>query len=328
VVVTKANGQRTRGGGGGRWRPRWRGAGPLLLALTLAAHLCGRARAAPDGQQLYDDACASCHGLDGKGAPTGTAIGGPLPDFTDGRVATSEPEPNWEALVAHGGRFLGLSPQMPAFADVLSADEIKAVLAYIRSFCPNPAWPRGDLNFPRAVFVTKAFPEAEAVVAPFFTQQTGARIYSLGLSVEARIGPRAQVELSVPLQLNDQQPGPTVGGFGDLALAAQYVVFASLPARSIVALANDLVLPSGDHDRGLGNGTVTFAPALLADVSRWGFVLQTEFQGVLPVDVQRAPRYFLYAFALQYPLGPLKSALVPSLEFQSAQKIEGAVHDY
>jgi hypothetical protein len=298
-------------------------------AVAFITLLCGRiVLAAPDGRQLYDDACASCHGLDGKGAPTGTAIAVPLPDFTDCQVATREPDADWTALVVHGGHFLGLSNQMPAFGDILTAEETQAVLAYVRSFCANPAWPRGELNFRRPVFVTKAFPEDEAVTAPFFAQETGERVYSMELSVEGRIGPRGQLELTLPLQLNDQQDGPTVGGFGDLGLAYKHVLFASLPARSIVSVATDLVLPSGDRGRRLGDGTVTFEPALLSGHSRWGFVLQTQFRAVLPVDVNRAPRHFLYRFALQYPLGPLKSAVVPALEFESAQKIEGTFDNY
>jgi mono/diheme cytochrome c family protein len=302
----------------------------LTLAVVMLGALCARAAlATPDGKQLFEDACATCHGVDGKGAPTGSSITVPLPDFTDCNTVTREPDPDWSALAAHGGAFLGMSPQMPAFADVLTPDEIHAILDYIRSFCRDPSWPRGELNFRRPLLVTKAFPEDEAVFAPRFTQGTGERAYDAEVSVEGRIGARGQIEVTMPLSLNDQTGGPTVGGIGDLGIAYKHVVYASLPARTIFSIATDLIVPSGDHDRGLGDGTTTFEPALLSGHGLpAGFVLQTQFRAVLPIDVNRAPRHFLYRFALQYPLGPRKNALVPALEFESAQKIEGTFTDY
>ena len=297
-----------------------------LLAIALRPTAAG---AGDDGQRLYEDACATCHGLDGKGAPEGSSIAVALPDFTDCNTATREPDADWSALAAHGGAFLGMSPQMPAFGDVLSAEEIRAILNYLRQFCRDPSWPRGELNFRRPVFVTKAFPEDEAVIAPSFAQATGERTYDAELSGEMRIGARGQVELTVPLSLIDPDGGPTVGGFGDLGFAYKHVVFASLPMRTIFSLATDLIMPSGDRGRGLGDGTTTIEPAVLSGHGLpGGFVLQTQFRAVLPIDVNRAPRHFLYRFALQYPLGPRKNALVPALEFESAQKIDGAFQDY
>jgi hypothetical protein len=299
-----------------------------LLAIALLV-CCGSADAADDGGQLYEDACATCHGRDGRGAPQGSSIAVPLPDFTDCNTVTREADADWGALATHGGAALGMSPQMPAFGDVLSRAEVQAILDYIRSFCRDPRWPRGELNFRRPVFVSKAFPEDEAVVAPTVAQSGDERAAAAEMSIEGRIGARGQIELTVPLELIDHTNGPTVGGIGDLGLAYTQVVFASLPARSIVSLATDLIMPSGNRSRGLGDGTTTFAPALLSGHGLpGGFVLQTQFSAVLPIDVNRAPRRFLYRFALQYPLGPRKNALVPALEFESAQKIAGTFQDY
>ncbi|HUI25958.1 MAG TPA: c-type cytochrome [Candidatus Kryptonia bacterium] len=299
----------------------------LLVAFSIRCPTA--ALAEPSGQQLYQDACASCHGVDGKGAPEGSSIAVPLPDFSDCNTVTREADADWGALATHGGAFLGMSPQMPAFGDVLAPDEIQTILDYIRGFCDDPSWPRGELNFPRPVFVTKAFPEDEAVVAPSFTQGTGERSYDAEISVETRVGARGQVELSVPLSLIDPDHRATVGGFGDLAVAYKHVLYASLPHQTIFSIATDLVVPSGDRGRGLGDGTTTFEPAVLGgNRLPGGFVLQTQFRAVLPIDVNRAARYFLYRFALQYPLGARKNALVPALEFESAQKIAGAFHDY
>lgn len=303
-----------------------RGVARLLAVLIWFAPVAALAEA--DGQALYRDACAACHGVDGRGAPDAAAIKVPLPDFTDCQISTREPNPDWTALVAHGGQFLGMSMQMPAFGEALTPSEITAVLDYVRSFCTNPYWPRGELNFRRPVFVTKAFPENEALIAFEFEEATSERVYTTELAIEGRIGARGQVELALPIPVIEDKNGATVGGFGDLALAYKHVLYASLLHHSIVALATDLVLPSGDRDRGLGDGTTTFEPALLTGHSLAGVVLQTQFRAVVPIDVDRAPRHFLYRFALQYPLGPLKNAVVPGLEAEFGQKIAGEFRDY
>ena len=48
--------------------------------------------------------------------------------------------------------------------DALSDDEIQRVVTYLHSLCAEPNWPRGNLNFPRAFFTEKAFPENETVI--------------------------------------------------------------------------------------------------------------------------------------------------------------------
>ena len=125
---------------------------PSVAAALLVLLVAARADAIP-AHDVYEQACASCHGADGRGAPTGTAIAVPLPDFTDCVFATAESTANWVGLVRDGGRFLGMSPQMPAFGDVLSEAEIRAVVAYVRGFCPERGYPIGDLNYRRPVFV-------------------------------------------------------------------------------------------------------------------------------------------------------------------------------
>src|SRR5262249_8493146 len=141
--------------------PRARGGWLRALLVVVALALATQARAL-SGPEVYEQACASCHGADGRGAPAGRAITVPLPDFTDCNVSTAESTANWAGLVRHGGPFLGMSSEMPAFGDALSDDEIRAVIAYVRAFCRDSRYPIGDLNYRRPVFVEKAFPEDEA----------------------------------------------------------------------------------------------------------------------------------------------------------------------
>jgi mono/diheme cytochrome c family protein len=280
-----------------------------------------------DGRAIYADGCAACHGEDGRGR-TGTGIDVPLPDFTDCQVASSEPDSNWLPLIAHGGAALGLSTQMPAFDGALTPEQQRAVLAYVRSFCTDPAWPRGDLNFPRPVFFDKAFPEDELVLSPTFVEASEKREIGAELSYERRVGARGQLEVALPALLNDvKHGGPTAGGLGDVGLAYKQVVYAGLEPRAIAALTTDLVLPTGEPTKGTGVGTVVFAPALVGGAAFAGFILQAQLRAELPIEIDRAPRVMPYRAALQYPLGAMRRSLVPALELESEQRIDGEFHD-
>lgn len=302
---------------------------PAVLAgvLWVAASPAVAATVTPlSGRELYDGACASCHGSDGRGAPEGTAISVPLPDFTDCNFVTREGDGNWIFLVAHGGQGLGLSPQMPAFAGVLTDAEIRRVLNFIRTFCHDPRWPRGELNFRRPLVTTKAFPEDEALLLPEFTQGDGMREWVTELSVERRVGPRGQVELALPFTVRDVTDGATTGGVGDIAVAYKHVLYADAPSLSIVSASLDVSLPSGDRDRGLGDGTVSFEPSLLAGKVLYHVVAQGQIRGVAPVDEQRADRGVRYRLALSYPLSPLRRAWVPTIEVEVLQDVTAKQH--
>jgi hypothetical protein len=274
-----------------------------------------------DGRTLYRDACASCHGLDGRGAE-GTAVRVPLPDFTDCSFNTREPDSDWAMVVAHGGPATGLSNQMPAFADVLSEPEIERVLGHIRTFCVVPFWPRGELNFRRPLFTAKAFPENEAVLTHRFTDGTdGDEEWLTELIYERRIGARGQAELKLPFPVTRPAAGRTEGGIGDLGLGYKHVLYADLSRMTIASASLEIVLPSGDVSRGLGDDTVTFEPSFHLGAGLDPVVLQGQIQGAAPVDEGRADRGVRYRLAASYPLGPLRRDWWPTLEFEAVQNV-------
>lgn len=214
------------------------------------------------GVDLYQSACAACHGRDGKGlSQTTLGFQTPVPDFSDCSFTTPEPNADWLAVVHGGGPMRAFDRRMPAFGDVLSEAELISILEHIRTFCTSSSWPRGELNFPRALFTEKAFPENEAVwtitVAAHETQSIGNEFL-----YEQRIGARSQFEVVVPIEFQQSGDQPWRRGLGDLAVAFKHVLFHRLQPGTIVSAAGEMVFPTGKENLGLGKGFTAFEPFL------------------------------------------------------------------
>ena len=295
-----------------------------VLAVGLAALAC-RVGHAESGAELYAEACASCHGADGRGRPEGSRIEVPLPDFSDCAFVTAEATGNWAKLVRSGGPALGLSAQMPAFGAALDESQILAILAYVRGFCRDPAWPIGDLNYRRGQLVTKAFPENEVVLTAAHAGARGRRETEAELSVERRLGPRAQLEVGVPLAVVDGDAAAPITGAGDVAVSYGHVLAASAATGGILSAGVDCVLPTGNRRHGVGSGTLTMAPRLLGAGPLGPLVVQAQVQADLPVDPDRADRQMVYGVGVGLPLAPSKRAVVPAIELEQTHAIASDV---
>ncbi len=191
-----------------------------------------------------------------------------LPDFTDCSINTVEPMPDWVAVVHRGGPVRGLDRHMPAFGDALSSDQIERTVKYLWSFCTDRAWPRGDLNLPRAFFTEKAFPENETVLTTGVTP-TGAKNVTNQIVYEHRIGSRSQYEVAIPIDLQQNEEGGTWSrGLGDVELAIRRTFYHSLDRGSIFAAGAAVTLPTGKEELGLGNGFTIVEPFAM-----WGQML-------------------------------------------------------
>lgn len=223
------------------------------------------------GKQIFETACITCHAADGKGSPDSVvgflplSNGHDLPDFTDCPTNTVEPLADWVAVVHEGGRIRGLDHHMPSFGDALTVDEIQRAVKYLWSLCTDPSWPRGDLNFPRAFFTEKAFPESESVVTTGVTT-SGPNSVTNDITYEHRIGARGQYEITVPVDfLEAEETHAWSQGIGDIELAIRRTFYASLDRGNIFAAGAAVTLPTGKQESGLGNGYAIVEPFAMFD---------------------------------------------------------------
>ena len=98
------------------------------LALLAAGAVSVRAA---DAKELWEKNCTKCHGEDGKGkTKMGEKLG--MKDYTDAKVQAELKDEQMVKAIKEGVKD-GDKTKMKAFGD-LSDDEVKALVAHIRSF--------------------------------------------------------------------------------------------------------------------------------------------------------------------------------------------------
>ena len=225
----------------------------MLLAWLL---LQGVLAAQDQGREVFRATCVACHGVDGRGAPdTSRGFEAPptFPDFTGCNATTREPDRDWSAIIHNGGPARGFSEIMPSFREALTSGQIEKLIQYVRGFCREPSWPRGELNLPRAFFTEKAFPEDEAVVDAAIDTKSPRNVTSR-LFYERRFGIRNQIDIGVPFSFQDAGTGSRFGGVGDISLGFKRVIASTLRTGSIFSLSGEVILPTGNVARGMGKG--------------------------------------------------------------------------
>ena len=306
----------------------------LLLAIAIASAgvspAAGQTAASPrpavgklkleTGKQIYEAGCVSCHGPDGKGQSqnlAGFERPETFPDFTDCPTSTPEPDVQWRAIVTNGGSARAFSQIMPSFKDRLTPEQIVKVVDHLRSLCTEEAWPRGDLNLPRAMVTEKAFPENETVVTGAINARGTPGIAS-AVMYERRIGASAMVEVIVPFDFTND--GSTWGSaFGDLALGYKQKLFHSLTKGSIFSVGGEVAAPTGNTTLGTGGESTIFEGfAAFGQLLPGSSFLQVHTGFELPAHPDDVPRaYYLRTaigktFSMESGLGRRWS---PMIEF-------------
>ncbi len=276
------------------------------------------------GAQLFNDNCAACHGLDGKGKDASVlGFDVPTPDFSDCQFAPREPSADWVTVAHEGGPARGFSTRMPAFGGALSEDDLYKIVGHIKTFCSDRSWPAGELNFPKALFTEKAFPEDEWVWTT--TLGRGPSRATTEFVYEKRFGPMNMVEIKAPFALS-RAGGRWSGGAGDITLGFKRAFAHSLERGAIAALAGEIILPTGDASDGLSKGTPVFESFF-----SFGKVLPSDsffqFQGgiELPFDTEKAGREAFWRGAIGRTWtqhGPFGRAWSPMVEVLAARELE------
>ncbi len=293
------------------------------------------------GRDIYQAACAACHGENGEGTPRAIASFDPpdtFPHFDRCEETTPESTRDYTAVVRDGGPARGFSQIMPSFGGVLTPGEIDRVVAYLRGLCADKSWPLGELNVPRALVTDKAFPESETTLTTTANTK-GVATVNNEVDYERILGKHDQLEVVVPFGWA-HQPGD---GLGDITLGAKHVLFSRLNSTadapvydstgSILSLQGEITVPTGSVSKGLGTGQTTFGLFAAYDVLFPAQVfIQAQAGTQLPVHRQNVARsvYFYTAVGKtlngERQLGRLWS---PMIEFLGNRAlVPGAVTDW
>ncbi len=348
----------------------WTATVTTLLACSPVAPL-GAQLAAPGrgaelldaaGRDIYAASCANCHGPDGTGLDRSLlAFEEELPDFTDCDFAAREPDADWIAVAHEGGPVRGFSEMMPAFRGALTVDQLRRVMAYIRTLCTDTNWPRGELNLPRPLLTEKAYPEDEWVLEGNGDIQEGSEAGS-ALVYEYRVGSRSQVEVVVPYGWrrpadgSDRSAGTLPGGpgghtslrgsggqapdhsdgergrgwshgVGDIAVALKHALFHSIDAGTIFSVGGEVILPTGGAQAGHGApGTelepfVSFGQILPRDA-----FVQGQAGTKIPLyDGGDAEGFGRFVVGTTLTRGPWGRAWSPMIEVQATRTLTSGV---
>jgi hypothetical protein len=208
---------------------------------------------------------------------------------------------------------------MPALGEALSRQEIELAVSHARAFCTEESWPRGELNFPRALVTTKAFPEDEAVL----TIISADGVVTNKFVYEQRVGPRSMFEVIAPLEFSKRAPGDWTGGVGDLGFAVKHVLVANEARGSIVSAAAEVLVPTGSTERRIGSGTTVVEPfvAVGQRLPARAF-LQGQVGGGIPIDrAQTDEAFWRLAAGRQFRQGEFGRLWAPIVEVLGAREL-------
>ncbi|HYB91206.1 MAG TPA: cytochrome c [Candidatus Binataceae bacterium] len=105
----------------------------VMLASSSGGALAADLAAA---KQNYKTFCTKCHGPEGKGDGTAAATLKTKPrDFTDCARMAKETDDVLFKVIKNGGPAAGFSADMQAWSSGFEDDEIRDLIAYVRTFC-------------------------------------------------------------------------------------------------------------------------------------------------------------------------------------------------
>lgn len=92
--------------------------------------------AAESGEMLYTTYCSQCHGIKGDGMGINIRDMSVQPrDHTDKKAMSARSDADLFKVIKDGGPAINKSVLMPNWGDVMSDEEINAVVKYLRVLC-------------------------------------------------------------------------------------------------------------------------------------------------------------------------------------------------
>jgi len=284
----------------------------VLLAAAACAPWLSHAANLPEllglhsGRQIFQAGCAACHGPSGEGTPqylAGFVRPDSFPNFSECYGSEDEYTRDWTEIIRDGGPARGFSQIMPAFGSVLTAQQINAVVRYVRSLCTDhdTSWPPGELNVPEPLITDKAYPENDLYLTTTINAQRGrAAGIANELQSENTIGSTNQLQILAPVNWVAQPGGGLYGGIGDVTTGFSHVFYAHLndapgplydETGSIFGLQGQITWATGDAARGLGTGQTELGAYAMYDlVLPHRMFLDLQPGGEVPVHTHYLPR--------------------------------------
>jgi cytochrome c oxidase cbb3-type subunit 3 len=106
---------------------------PSIAALLFAL---GGSTHAATGEQLYAVYCTQCHGVNGNGKGVNAAHMSVQPrDHTETKEMSARTDDELFKVIQQGGKSINKSVLMPAWGGNLKDDDIRALVAHLRTLC-------------------------------------------------------------------------------------------------------------------------------------------------------------------------------------------------
>jgi mono/diheme cytochrome c family protein len=94
------------------------------------------------GKRIFYQQCVWCHADATPAGPSNRSNLTPVPPLlNDGAVLNAESEENMRSIVTLGGAAMGKSAMMPPYGRMLSAEEIRSLIAFSRAVAQPPFQP-------------------------------------------------------------------------------------------------------------------------------------------------------------------------------------------
>ena len=107
----------------------------IAVLLTIVPMATGAQGDGRTGKEIFDQMCAGCHGTHGDGGEGHSGGFSPVISTLANKEYMSQvPDEYLVLVIKKGGAYMGKIAAMPAWETRLSDDDIKRVVAHIRTF--------------------------------------------------------------------------------------------------------------------------------------------------------------------------------------------------